>query len=130
MKKEIIYTPDAPEAIGPYSQAVAVNHILYTSGQIAIDPKNNEMQHGSLEAQTQLAMQNLAAILKAAGTSFAQVIKTTIFLAPDQDFPTVNKVYASFFDGDFPARETVWVHALPKGAKVEISMVALIPMAL
>lgn len=130
MKREIIYTPDAPEAIGPYSQAVAVNHILYTSGQIAIDPSNNEMQHGSLQAQAELAMKNLSAILSAAGTSFANVIKTTIFLSPDEDFGTVNKVYESYFDGDYPARETVWVHALPKGAKVEISMTALIPTAL
>jgi 2-iminobutanoate/2-iminopropanoate deaminase len=130
MKKEIIYTPEAPAAIGPYSQAVAINHILYTSGQIAIDPKNNEMQHGSLEEQAELVMNNLAAILKAAGTSFAQVIKTTIFLAPGEDFATVNKVYGSRFDGDFPARETVWVNTLPKDAKVEISMIALIPTAL
>ena len=130
MKKEIIYTPDAPEAIGPYSQAVVVNHMLYTSGQIAIDPSNNEMQHVSLKKQAEWAMNNLAAILKAAGTSFAQVIKTTIFLSPEEDFDTVNKVYETYFDGDFPARETVWVHSLPKGAKVEISMTALIPTAL
>lgn len=130
MKKEIIFTADAPAAIGPYSQAVAINHILYTSGQIAIDPKNNEMQHGSLEEQAELVMNNLAAILNAAGTSFAQVIKTTIFLAPGEDFATVNKIYASRFDGDFPARETVWVNSLPKDAKVEISMIALIPTTL
>ena len=130
MKKEIIYTDKAPAPIGPYSQAVAVGHILYVSGQIAIDPATNEVLHGSLADQAKLVMQNLEAILSAAGTSFAQVIKTTIFLAPDEDFGTVNAIYGSHFDGDFPARETVWVHSLPKGVKVEISMTALIPSAL
>ena len=130
MKKEIIYTPNAPEPIGPYSQAVAVGHILYVSGQVAIDPVTNEFVNGNLAEQAARAMENLRAILVAGGSSFAQVIKTTIFLAPDQDFGTVNKVYQGYFDGDFPARETVWVNALPKGAKVEISMVALIPVAL
>jgi 2-iminobutanoate/2-iminopropanoate deaminase len=130
MKKEIIYTPNAPEPIGPYSQAVAVGHILYVSGQVAIDPKTNEFIDGPLEVQAQQVMHNLQALLEAGGTSFAQVIKSTIFLAPDQDFAIVNKIYGSHFDGNYPARETVWVNALPKGAKVEISMVALIPVAL
>lgn len=130
MKKEIIYTPNAPAPIGPYSQAVAVGHVLYISGQIAINPATNEVENGSLAEQTERVMSNLAAILHAAGTSFAQVIKTTIFLAPGEDFGTVNAIYGKHFDGDFPARETVWVNALPKGVKVEISMVALIPTAL
>ena len=130
MKKEIIFTPKAPAPIGPYSQAVAVGHMLYISGQIAIDPATNEVRHGSLAEQTQLVMSNLEAILHAAGTTFAQVVKTTIFLSPDQDFPTVNAEYGKYFDGDYPARETVWVHSLPKGVNVEISMVALIPATL
>jgi 2-iminobutanoate/2-iminopropanoate deaminase len=127
MKKKIIYTDQAPAPIGPYSQAVAVDHLLYVSGQIAIDPATNEVNHGPLDEQTKLVMKNLEAILSAAGTSFAQVIKTTIFLAPGEDFGTVNAIYGSHFDRDFPARETVWVHTLPKNVKVEISVVALIP---
>lgn len=130
MKKKIIYTDKAPAPIGPYSQAVAVDHVLYISGQIAIDPATNEVNHGSLDSQTQQVMKNLQAILSEAGSSFAHVIKTTIFLAPGEDFGTVNAIYGSHFDLDFPARETVWVHALPKNVKVEISMVALIPTAL
>ena len=131
MKKEIIHTPHAPSAIGPYSQAVAVGHMLYISGQIGIDPATNEFdEKAQLKVQAEQAMKNLGAILSAAGTSFAQVVKTTIFLAPGEDFKTVNDAYAGHFDGDFPARETVWVHSLPKNAKVEISMVALIPAPL
>lgn len=131
MKKEIIHTPNAPAAIGPYSQAVAVGHMLYISGQIGIDPATNEFDEKTpLKEQAEQAMHNLNAILNAAGTSFAQVVKTTIFLAPGENFTTVNDVYRSHFDGDFPARETVWVHSLPKNARVEISMVALIPAPL
>lgn len=130
MKKEVIYTDKAPAPIGPYSQAVALNHVLYISGQIAIDPASNEMLGDDLALQAKQVMRNLEAILMAAGTSFAQVIKTNIFLAPGQDFGTVNTIYGSYFDGDYPARETVWVHTLPKNALVEISMVALIPTSL
>ena len=127
MKRKIIYTDKAPEPIGPYSQAVAVDHIVYVSGQIAIDPATKAVVDGNLEAQTRLVMKNLEAILAAAGTTFTQVIKTTIFLAPGEDFGIVNTVYGRHFDQDFPARETVWVHSLPKNVKVEISMIALIP---
>jgi 2-iminobutanoate/2-iminopropanoate deaminase len=131
MKKEIIHTSLAPEAIGPYSQAISVGHMLYISGQIGIDPRSNEFDaKASLKDQAGQVMNNLGAILSAAGTSFAQVVKTTIFLAQGEDFGTVNEVYGSHFDGDYPARETVWVHSLPKDAKVEISMVALIPATL
>lgn len=130
MKKEIIHTSKAPAAIGPYSQAVAVGHILYVSGQIAIDPATNEVNHGPLDVQCRQVLKNLEAILSAAGTTFAQVIKTTIFLAPGENFATVNEIYGSHFDGDYPARETVWVHSLPKDVKVEISMIAMIPAAL
>jgi 2-iminobutanoate/2-iminopropanoate deaminase len=127
MKKKIIYTDKAPAPIGPYSQAVAVDHLLYISGQIAIDPATNQVVDGPLDVQARLVMGNLAAILSAAGTSFAQVIKTSIFLAPGEDFGVVNTIYGSHFDSDFPARETVWVHTLPKNVKVEISMIAMIP---
>jgi 2-iminobutanoate/2-iminopropanoate deaminase len=127
MKKKIIYTDKAPAPIGPYSQAVAVDHLLYISGQIAIDPATNQVVDGPLDEQARLVMRNLAAILSAAGTSFAQVIKTSIFLAPGEDFGVVNTIYGSHFDSDFPARETVWVHTLPKNVKVEISMIAMIP---
>ncbi|MEM7039358.1 MAG: RidA family protein [Bacteroidota bacterium] len=124
MKKSILLTKNAPAPIGPYSQAVVANGMLYISGQIAIDPATNELLDGDLEAQTDLVMKNLAAVLEFAGSNFRDVVKTTIFLAPDQDFATVNKVYGSYLDGNYPARETVWVHALPKNVKVEISMIA------
>ncbi len=126
MSRTIIHTDKAPQAIGPYSQAVVANGVAYLSGQVAIDPKTQEVVHGSLEEQAELVMNNLAAVLEAAGSSFGNVIKTTIFLAPGEDFDVVNKVYGSRFEADFPARETVWVHSLPKNVKVEISMVALV----
>lgn len=124
--KQIVYTPKAPEPIGPYSQAVIANGMVYLSGQVAIDPATNELVDGTLEEQAELVMQNLAAVLAAAGSSFEQVIKTSIFLAPGEDFGTVNTVYGSRFTSDFPARETVWVNTLPKNVKVEISMIALV----
>jgi 2-iminobutanoate/2-iminopropanoate deaminase len=127
MRKKIIYTDKAPAPIGPYSQAVVVDHVLYISGQIAIDPATNQVIDGPLDVQARQVMKNLEAILAAAGSSFAQVIKTTIFLAPGEDFATVNSVYGGYFESEFPARETVWVHALPRNVKVEISMVALVP---
>ena len=126
MSRTIIHTDKAPAAIGPYSQAVVVNGIAYLSGQVAIDPTTQRVIHGTLEEQAELVMNNLAAVLEAAGSSFGNVIKTTIFLAPGEDFDTVNKVYGSRFEKDFPARETVWVNSLPKDVKVEISMVALV----
>ncbi len=126
MSRTIIHTDKAPEAIGPYSQAVVVNGIAYLSGQVSIDPATQKPVYGTLEEQTELTMNNLAAVLKAAGSSFANVIKTTIFLAPEEDFDVVNKVYGSRFEGDYPARETVWINSLPKDVKVEISMIALV----
>lgn len=126
MSRTPINTDKAPTAIGPYSQAVVANGIAYLSGQIAIDPKTQELIDGSLQEQTLLVMQNLKAVLTAAGSDFSKVIKTSIFLAPDQDFATVNEVYSNYFQGDYPARETVWVHALPKNVKVEISMIAMV----
>jgi 2-iminobutanoate/2-iminopropanoate deaminase len=130
MKKEIIFTESAPAPIGPYSQAVAAGHLLYLSGQVAINPSSGKFEGGDLETQTRLVMKNLEALLHAGGSSFAQVIKTTIFLAPGEEFDVVNRVYGEWFDGDFPARETVWVNQLPKMAKVEISMISVIPVTL
>ena len=124
--KQIVYTPNAPEPIGPYSQAVIANGMVYLSGQVAIDPSTNEVVEGSLAEQAELVMRNLEAVLAAADSSFAQVIKTSIFLAPGEDFGTVNTIYGSRFTGDYPARETVWVNTLPKNVKVEISMIALV----
>jgi len=124
MSRTPIHTDQAPAAIGPYSQAVVANGIAYLSGQIAIDPKTQELIDGDLKEQALLVMENLKAVLKAAGSDFSKVIKTSIFLAPDQDFKTVNEVYGGYFKGEYPARETVWVHSLPKNVKVEISMIA------
>lgn len=123
--KKIISTPNAPAAIGPYSQAVMINGFLYTSGQIAIDPSTGNMVQQDIQAETHQVMKNLKAILTEAGLDFTHVVKTGIFLQRMSDFQTVNEVYASYFSSDFPARETVEVAALPKGANVEISMVAV-----
>jgi 2-iminobutanoate/2-iminopropanoate deaminase len=123
--KHIIQTDLAPLPIGPYSQAVKANGMLYTSGQIAINPATQEYTPLDVEAETELVMQNMKAVLEAAGTDFSAVVKTSIFLADMNDFPKVNAVYAKYFTGEFPARETVQVACLPKSCKVEISMIAV-----
>jgi 2-iminobutanoate/2-iminopropanoate deaminase len=123
--KKIINTKEAPSAIGPYSQAVMINGILFTSGQIAINPKTNALEIDNLSHEASLVMQNLKAVLAEAGLTFSNVVKTTIFLKNMDDFNQVNKIYASYFDGDFPARETVQVAKLPKDVNVEISMIAV-----
>lgn len=122
--KQIISTENAPGAIGPYSQAVLVNGFLYTSGQIAINPKSNELMLNSIEEETHQVMKNLKAILDKANMNFEHVVKTGIFLQNMNDFQKVNEIYASYFSGNFPARETVEVAKLPKGVNVEISMIA------
>ena len=122
--KKIISTGNAPSAIGPYSQAVVAGNILFTSGQIAIDPKNGELNMATLEIETNQVMNNLAAVLEEAGATFNNIVKTSIFLKNMDDFNEVNEIYASFFNGDFPARETVQVAKLPKDVNVEISMIA------
>lgn len=129
MQRSIVSTPDAPKAIGPYSQAVRVGQLVFCSGQIPLDPHSGEMVGGSdVEAQTRQVMRNLGAVLAAAGSSFEQVAKTTIFLTDLGDFARVNQVYGSFFEGVLPpARATVQVSALPRGAKVEIEAIALVP---
>jgi 2-iminobutanoate/2-iminopropanoate deaminase len=124
--KKIWNTNSAPAPIGPYSQAVSAGNMLFLSGQIAIDPLSGNLIQDSVEAETRQVMANIAALLKEAGSSFDKVLKTSIFLMDMGDFPKVNEVYGSYFTGDFPARETVQVAGLPKGVRVEISMIALI----
>ena len=124
--KQIIYTDKAPSPIGPYNQAVLFGNTLYTSGQIAIDPTTGQLVRDSIPVQTELVMKNLSAVLAAAGMTFENVVKTTIFLTSMDDFGQVNEVYGSYFDEkNAPARETVAVAGLPKGVNVEISMVAM-----
>ncbi|WP_019227535.1 RidA family protein [Sedimentibacter sp. B4] len=121
--KKIIFTEEAPAAIGPYSQAIEVNGMVYTSGQLPIDYKTGLMSD-DVEVQTEQSLKNVFAILKAAGVDPANVIKTTVFIKDMNDFPRINKVYEAFFQGDFPARSCVEVARLPKDALVEIEVVA------
>lgn len=124
--KKIIFTPKAPAPIGPYSQAVLVNNMLYTSGQIAINPATNELVLDTIEIETEQVMQNLKAVLDEAGMTFENVIKTTIFIMDMNDFAKINSVYGKYFDEKTaPARETVQVACLPKNVNVEISMIAV-----
>lgn len=126
MERRGISTADAPAAIGPYSQAVRIGQLVFTSGQIPMDPESGEMVgEGDIRAQTERVLDNLAAVLAAAGSSFSRVVKTTIFLTDLGDFAAVNEVYARRFEGiEPPARSTVEVAALPRGANVEIEMIA------
>jgi 2-iminobutanoate/2-iminopropanoate deaminase len=122
-----IHTTAAPAAIGPYSQAVATGAYLFTSGQIGLDPATGELVDGGIEAQTRQVMANIAALLAAAGLSFADVVKTTIFLVDMNDYGVVNAAYAEAFEGLVPpARSTVAVAALPRAARVEIDTVAAV----
>ena len=127
MEKQIIHTADAPAPIGPYSQAVRAGNMLFISGQIALNPATNELIMDSIALETEQVMKNLKAILETAGSSFAQVVKTGIFLSDMSHFGTVNEVYSQFMVEPFPARETVAVKGLPRNVNVEISMIALIP---
>ena len=122
--KQIISTNEAPTAIGPYSQAVRSGSFLFCSGQIPLDPKSGEIVPGDITAQTQRVLDNIAAVLRAEGLSFDHVVKTTIFLTNLGDFQRVNEIYGSYFKQDPPARSTVQVSALPKGANVEIEVIA------
>ena len=128
MSKQIIRTEKAPAPIGPYSQAVKTGEFLFISGQVAIDPSTNEVIKGSAVDETHRIMQNLEAILKEANLTFQHVVKTTIFLTDMNLFALVNEVYSGYFNGDFPARETVAVKGLPKNVNVEISMTAVIQL--
>jgi 2-iminobutanoate/2-iminopropanoate deaminase len=124
MEKKIINTNNAPAPIGPYNQAVQFGNMLFISGQIALDPATGELVQGDVQAEARQVMANLAAILQAAGMDFSNVLKSSIFLMDMGQFAQVNEVYGSYFGADAPARETIQVAGLPKGVKVEISMVA------
>ncbi|HEX2716053.1 MAG TPA: RidA family protein [Gemmatimonadaceae bacterium] len=124
MSTKTIHTSNAPAAIGPYSQAVAANGFLFTAGQIALDPASGQVVAGDVVAQTERVLANLAAILEAAGVSFRDVVKTTVFLADMADFPRMNEVYARAFGDTRPARSTVQAAGLPRGVLVEIEAVA------
>jgi 2-iminobutanoate/2-iminopropanoate deaminase len=130
MDKRIVRTSQAPAAIGPYSQAVTVQvggqRMIFTSGQIALDPVSGAIVEGEVEAQTRQVIANLAAVLAAAGAGFEHVVKTTIFLASMDDFAKVNEIYGAAFPVDPPARSTVQAARLPRDAKVEIEVVAVI----
>ncbi len=124
MEKKIINTPSAPDPIGPYSQAVQAGSLLFISGQVAINPANGNVEATDIFGEAHQVMHNLKAILGEAGMDFNNVLKTTIFLSDMSLFATVNEVYGKYFNGEFPARETVAVKGLPKNVNVEISMIA------
>jgi 2-iminobutanoate/2-iminopropanoate deaminase len=124
--KERVQTDNAPKAIGPYSQAIKANGMLFASGQVPIDPATGEIIEGTIAEQTERVFQNLKAVLEAAGTSLDKVVKTTVFLADLSDFVEMNETYASFFGDTPPARSTVEVSRLPKDARVEIDLIALL----
>jgi 2-iminobutanoate/2-iminopropanoate deaminase len=122
--KHAISSPDAPKAIGPYSQAVRAGQLLFVSGQVPLDPATGEMVAGDIATQTRRVFENLAAVLTAGGRSFNDVVRTTVFLADMNDFAEVNKVYGTYFSEPYPARATVQVARLPKDARVEIDVIA------
>jgi 2-iminobutanoate/2-iminopropanoate deaminase len=123
--KKIISTTEAPAAVGPYSQAVRVGSTIYCAGQIPLDPKSGQIVPGDIGAQTRRVLENIAAVLRAESLAFENIVKTTIFLTNLNDFQTVNEIYGSYFKKEPPARSTVQVPALPKGASVEIEVIAV-----
>ena len=122
--KKIVSTTEAPAAVGPYSQAVRVGPMLFTAGQIPLDPKTGQIVAGDVADQTRRVLDNLTAVLKAEGMDFSNIVKTTVFMTNLGDFQTMNEVYAGYFKDQPPARSTVQVSALPKGAQVEIEVIA------
>jgi 2-iminobutanoate/2-iminopropanoate deaminase len=124
MTRQAISTTSAPAAIGPYSQGIALGDLVFCSGQIGLEPASGALVEGGVEAQAERAIQNLAAVLDAAGCTFADVVKTTVFLVDIEDFAAVNAVYARFMPDPPPARSTFAVGALPKGALIEIEAIA------
>ena len=122
--KQAVSSPDAPKAIGPYSQAVRAGQLLFLSGQVPLDPATGQIVSGDIAAQTRRVFDNLGAVLKAGGRSFADVVRTTVFLADMNDFAAVNEVYGQYFAEPYPARATVQVARLPKDARVEIDLIA------
>jgi 2-iminobutanoate/2-iminopropanoate deaminase len=127
MSHRAISTNTAPAAIGPYSQAIATDGLVFCSGQIGLDPSTGELVEGGVTEQADRALRNLGAVLDAAGLGYAQVVKSTVFLVDFADFPALNEVYRKFFPDPPPARSTIGVAALPKGARVEIEVVAARP---
>ena len=124
--KKVIKTANAPLPIGPYNQAILKDNTLYASGQIAIDPKTNELISGDIKAETKQVMENLAVVLRAADMDFSHVVKCSIFISDMNDFSEINQVYGSYFNNETaPARETVQVSGLPKNVNVEISLIAI-----
>jgi 2-iminobutanoate/2-iminopropanoate deaminase len=123
--KQAISTSDAPKAIGPYSPAVRAGQMVFISGQVPIDPATGNLIDGDIAAQTRRVFDNLGALLKAAGLSYANVVRTTVFLADMNDFAAMNQTYATFFSEPYPARSTVQVSRLPKDARVEIDVIAV-----
>lgn len=126
-EKRIVTTDKAPKAIGPYSAGVSTGHLVFTAGQLGMDPESGELVEGGIQAQTRQALKNLQAVLEAAGSGLENVIKTTVFLKDISEFGLMNEIYGTFFTENFPARSAFQVGALPKAAAVEIEAVALIP---
>ncbi len=124
--RQAISTPAAPQAVGPYSQAVRAGSFLFISGQIPIDPATGQLVAGDITAQTRRVMQNIGEILKAAGASFDQVVRTTVYLADLAEFPAMNDAYAPFFSSPAPARSTLQAARLPRDAKLEVDVIALL----
>jgi 2-iminobutanoate/2-iminopropanoate deaminase len=124
MKKHIVQTDQAPAAIGPYSQAIRIGDLLYTSGQIALDPESGKFLFGEIEEETEQTIKNISAILKADGLNLENVIKTTVYLSDLKNFDRMNQVYEKYFSKNKPARACVQVAALPKAAKIEIDAIA------
>jgi len=122
--KKVIATSEAPKAVGPYSQAVAVGNFLFCAGQIPLDPATGELVEGDVTAQTDRVLQNVAGVLRANGMTFANVVKSTVFMVDLANFAAMNAVYSKYFSEPFPARSTIQVAALPKGSQVEIEVIA------
>lgn len=125
MQRERISTTAAPAAIGPYSQAIAYGNLVFASGQIALDPSSGQLVEGDVQAQTRRALDNLSAVLQAAGSSLGQVVKTTVFLTSMTNFAAMNEIYGQYFTGEPPARSTVAVAELPRNALVEVEVIAV-----
>lgn len=122
---DYVATPDAPKAIGPYSQAVKANGLVYTSGQIPLDPATGELVTGDFEKEARRVFENLAAVLRAAGSDFSRVLRATVYLSDLANFQALNSIYAEYFGDHKPARTTIQAAALPKGATLEIDLIAL-----
>jgi 2-iminobutanoate/2-iminopropanoate deaminase len=127
MKREIVHTDKAPKAIGPYSQAIRTDSMIFAAGQTGIDPATGDLVAGGVEEQTRQVLTNLKNVVEAAGSSFKHVVKTTVFLKDMNDFAKMNAIYAEYFGENPPARSTIAVAGLPKGGLVEVEAIALIP---